>query len=739
MFLDESTLQSYLPDGAISSLRRIEALYGALAEAREASDRGGEPGKFGLYLTPSELDEFVSSGEEDRVLVTVRVDLTEDSPVLENVDIEPLREDYVPKLGFSRYPWGRGIDNSITRRGAKGGSDAGTAQRYCLECLQRWTNGTEKEPAVGALADEHPDGWVIDGLRELGLQEDTDERLGELIDPKFPTDSPRVVATVAVRLPEERLDHPPDGDPDAEGYYYPGQLHVLNAGMRARKEEKLARKNLPDSADPSRGDAACMVTGEKTRVFGTTEDPLAFFTVQHAEKFPRLSKSNSWRTHPVSSEAALLMQSGASLLEGCSDTRNGLRVYTIPYFREMNTQRAELLYEAVRGDSVSMSQVYEDITEGDVGEFVSEELRFYVIGVRDDSGDINVLFEVPNADIYWPTVVAKAHGAVLDVKRSTTFSLVAGLAPDENWYGLSPSADQNQYVESITDGLYAFGTMPDPGTDSPTTDDPREWLTQSLLTGTPVDVDRLLAAFVDRLVQERRDEQPIGRHVKTQYAQFEALSRAGLLEAPADRPEFDHATVPMTNHETTTEETAADGGVLTPESVEPTDIAPDGDPSATQIRKFRLKNFLRDRATLQNNPERRGAFLIGVLVGQLSDHQSTAESNGGRGMNRTIRDRHPPEQLTADRIERLYTGDLERLPRVYGRDRGTGPLFPETRNLLRDTLADAKPDDWELPVHDLRFFYALGVEFGESAGYQAYELAQQLDIETNDAPEEEPA
>ncbi|WP_075935925.1 hypothetical protein [Halosegnis longus] len=327
-FLDEATIEQYLPDGPISSLRRVEALYGALAEAREASNRKGEPGEFSLYLTPGELDLFVSSGEEDRVLVTARVDLT-DTPSLEGVDVEPLRESFVPKLGFSRYPWGRGIDNSITRRGAKGGSDASTAQRYCLECLQRWTNGTGKEPAVGDVADEHPDGWVISALQELGMGDGTDDRLETLIEPEFPPDSPRVVATVAVRLPDEELTHPPTGDPDADGYYYPGQLHVLNAGMRARKEEKMARKNLPDSADPSQGEGACMVTGDTGRVFGTTEDPLAFFTVQHAEKFPHFSKSDSWRSHPVSSEAALLMQSGATLLEGCSDTRGAFA--SIPF------------------------------------------------------------------------------------------------------------------------------------------------------------------------------------------------------------------------------------------------------------------------------------------------------------------------------------------------------------------------------------------------------------------------
>ena len=737
--LDEATLESYLPDGPISSLRRVEALYGALVEARDASERGGDSGEFELYLTPGELDAFVSAGEEDRVLVTVRADLTGDTPSVEGVDIEPLRKELVPKLGFSRYPWGRGIDNSITRRGAKGGSNASTAQRYCLECLERWTNGTGKEPAIGALAREHPDGWVIDELRELGTRDGVEEQLGESIDPLFPPGSPRVVATVAVRLPDDRLEHQPDDDTDADGYYYSGQLHVLNAGMRARKEEKLSRKNLPDSADPSRGTAACMVTGDTERVFGTAEDPLAFFTVQHAEKFPGLSKSESWRTHPVSSESALLLQSGASLLETCSDTRSGLRVYTIPYFREMDPVRAELLYEAIDAGSVAMGEIYGDIEQGyERGRGVDpDELRFYVIGVRNDSGDINVLFEIPDANVYWPTEVARAHQAVLDPTRSTTFSPVSGFSPDEDWYGLSPSAGTNRYVESITNGLYAFGSMPDPDADAPTTDDPREWLTGAILRGESVNADRILSEFVARLGQERRDDQALGRHVLTQYAQFEALARAGLLEAPNDRPELTDLLPEMTEQATTRPRVAAtDGGSDGSVTVEATDIDPDGDPTRTEIREHRLQRFLTERATLRENPERRGAFLVGVLVGQLSDHQSTPENDGGRGMNRTIRDRLPPEQMTGERIVRLYTGDLERLPRVYGRDQGRNPLFPETRTELAKAVADSKPDDWSLPVHDLRFFYALGTEYGSSAGYQAYRLEEQLDSEGTETTDE---
>ncbi|WP_143823755.1 hypothetical protein [Halosegnis longus] len=389
----------------------------------------------------------------------------------------------------------------------------------------------------------------------------------------------------------------------------------------------------------------------------------------------------------------------------------------------MDSLRADYLYEAVRDDTVSMSHVYEHFKGKD--DAATDALQFYVIGVRNDSGDINVLFEVPNADVYWPTEVADAHTNVLNRDHSTTFSPVAGFPPEDNWYGLSPTAGRDQYVESITDGKYAFGTMPISDADAPTVDDSQEWLTRSLLTGDSIPVDRLLDNYITRLEAERRDDQSIGRHVRTQYAQFEALGRAGLLVAPSDRPELENP-VPQTATTDTMHEIRADGGT---ETIEATDIDPDGKPSDIDFRRYRLTRFLSERETLEENPERRGAFLFGVLVGQLSNYQSSPEPHG-RGMNRTIRDRHPPEQITPDRLAQLYTGDLERLPRVYGRDRGSGPLYPETRNELRDTLATAKPDSWTLPLHDVRFFYALGVEYGSSASYQATQLKKQLGIDT---------
>ena len=701
----------YWNDRPVTSLRRVQALYGAIEEAR-SDTTSVVPEEFELYVTPGELNGFTSDegGDDTPKLVTVFVDLTDDEPVIETVSARTSRPEGVGKLGFSRYPWGRGIDHSITRRGAKGGSSVSTATTYCVDCLERWTDADNREPAVGRIADEHPDGWVIQQLQELGRREDLEETIHDLLEPEY-SGGTRVTATVAIRLDGDRLEHDPTGDPDENGYYYPGQLNVLNAGMRARKEEKLARKNLSSSDPSSRGEAACLVTGAEDDVFGTAEDPLAFFTVQHTEKFPELKKPEAWRSHSVSSEAALLIQSGSSLVERFRTTRRGRSVYTIPYFSGMDAKRAQYL-EHILDENTLETQA--DIAELQAGmerhaPEDASDLRFYVVVVRNDSGDINVLSESPDLSIQPARELAETHLAVLD---GSTFGLSAGFAKPDGWDPIHPNVEQEDAVKSIVGGMYAYGTLSVPGDDAPTTDDPADWLTFALLSDDSVPADRLLDEYVERLISEQRDDDENRlpeNHLKTQIAQLEALARAGKLEPSAD-PTSDDTTLTMmptieSDPELPVRALTEDGELL----------------ARWRFREYRLNRFIDERPAF-DDADRRGAFLAGVLVGQLGQHQSNT-----RGMNQTVLQQYPSEQMTGARIDRFLPSLVDKM-NVYAADSEySGPsLFPE----LEDRLADLSGLDWQLDTSDLRFHYAVGQLYGKRADYRAYELRQAV---ANDA------
>ncbi len=703
--LDFETLDRLVPPDPISSLRRIEALYGALAEATEDGLVGGDP-DYAMYYTPGKLSGFTTDNpdESQKYLVSVCVDLTSGKASLEDVRIEVdfLRESMVADLGYAYYRW-KGPDHSITWRGRKGGSGPDQVAEYCISCLTQWTGADGNEPAVREATNSHPDAWVVEQLRALGSDETVQNRIETQCSEKY-TDDERVVVTVRLKLDPDELERP--GEIDEMGWYYPGWIDVLNAGMRARKIDKLATKN--DTL--SKGTSACLVTDGTGEVFGTADDPLDFFTVQHAEKFGELKKSNSWRNHAVSSDAALLLQSGASLLEACQTTRNGLQVFTLPYFSTITERRAEALHTALNDadsrdwentDQHPMqrleAQVAKNGTERD-----REALRFYVISRRNDSGDINVIHEVPDVSLFEPREVARAHETV--IHDTSAFGPDGAFELETDWSPINEQTSEADVTNEIVSGRYAWGTLPSTGEDGASTDDPQEWLTYAILTGQSVPVDRLLSEYVEQLRDQRRDDdgRHPHRHVKTQFAQLEALATAGRLTAPPTRMELTAPPAHMT------------------ETITAADIDPRGDElSRVDVRRHRLERFLDDRESFTDE-DRRGAFLTGVLVGMLAHHQRTE-----RDMNRTLVDQHPPDQITLDRLVRTWP-DLVKKASVYAGDVGWAgdTLFPEVLDQQVETLDH--PNSWELPLQDVRFFYALGLSYGQRADSRAYKIHERI-------------
>lgn len=726
---DESVFEQHCSFDSVTSLRRIQALYGAIAEAttensgdRSNTDESIIADEYQLYVTPSELDGFTTSSDDDKKLVTACVDITADTPKLDGINVRPLRPEIVSKLGFSRYPWGRGIDHSITRRGAKGGSTRSTVVNYCVDCLERWTNAGGREPAVGRVAEEHDDGWIIKALQELGTRETIENEIEKAIWPNMDCEEkPRVVATVAVRLDPDSLAHPPSEEPE-DSYYFPGQLDVFNVAMAARKDEKLAEKN---TNKPSRGAGTCLVTGDNKEVFGTAEDPLALFTVQHTEKFEELKSENAWRSHPVSSDAALLIQSGATLIEQCRRTRRGRSVYTIPYFTRMDAFRAEIIEDAIQELPAKSQAVFAEMQNSlekhDIDAI--EDLRFYLISLRNDSGDINVLHELPDATIQPARTLANAHQRLLD---GSTFDAVAGFERPDGWSPISPSTETDHVVESIVTGRYAAGTVSRTRDDDPTTDDTSEWLTFALLSGRSIPIRRLLDEYVERLAQERRDDEEARlseNHLKVQYTQLRALAAADCLAVPDDYAE------PMKPRESTDTSTSMDNLELPPaeEFLTDNEKLPVG-----AFREYRLDRFLEERPAL-SSPQRRAAFLAGVLVGQLGYYQEDE-----RDMERTVLAQYPAEQMSGRRIER-FVPELIHKVNVYAMDnkhRRTS-LFPELEDRLPEALSDAAEAGWTLPTEDLRFHFALGQLYGKRATNRAFDLREAvatdagIDLKTN--------
>jgi hypothetical protein len=738
--LDSEKLDSLLPTGPVHSLRQVQAVYGALAEA--ASGGSTPPGQeeYSLYFTPSELEPFIAGeDDEERFLVSIRVDFTDENPSFEGIEVAPLTHEVAPRLGLSRYPWGRAIDHSITRCGSKtSGSDASTVITYCNECLTRWTNGDSGEQAIGRVANEHSDGWLINGLAALGSKESVQEVIERDVAAKI-SGEPRVVTTVHLKLDPSALESPPAVD--ETGWFYPGEVPVFNKAMRARKTSKLVTKNIDNGE--SEGEAACMVTGENGHVVGTAEDPFALFTIQHTEKFNDFDREQSWREHPVSADAAPLLDAGTGLLDACRETRNGLGVYSLPYFTTMTDERAMLLYRTLSelqetdiGERHPMVWLQEEIEEyaDSVGdESLVDALRFYVVAIRDDQGDIFVFNEESDATIYPPRDIAEAHCKALN---SETFGWV-GFEQPENWRHIHPQTDRDDVVSNVVGGSYAQDTVSfSEGSDGAMANEPSEWLAFAMLAGERIDREWLLDQYVTRLAQqrERDDEDRLSEnHLLTQFAQLDALAGADLLTG-SDGRENQQRTANMDDEPPT-------NGVQDPMRELPNieELTADGVPSLAAIREYRLSEFLADRfepngdsgGAKTESEERRGAFLIGVLLGELSTHQ-----RNDRGMQRTFANRYQAEDVTLGQLARIMTELLSKdsvyeAEHRYSQD---GSCFPETSGRLSE-LADNTPGGWSLSLPDVRFHFALGVTYGLHARNRAFELRELIEksLDGNDS------
>ncbi|QLC35055.1 type I-B CRISPR-associated protein Cas8b/Csh1 (plasmid) [Halarchaeum sp. CBA1220] len=665
-------LEAELPDSPVASLRDLQYLYGKLYTLATA---GG--GDYAAYLTPDAARDLVDT---DDSLIVVRVDLSGDEPRLAEDGDGPVRvtrytDERVSKVAHCKYPAARGIDHSVTHQAGRN-SDPEKLARYANERLSKWAHDDE----VQTVAADHEQGWIVDALATLGEDEDVRETIAEAVERELGGASTTALLTVQVRLDD-------DGD-----YLWPGELDVFMAAMRARKLSKLVSKG---QASDSSGTAVDLVTGERTRTVGTSEDPQNYYLGKQLETFPGLDVEEAWRTHPVSEDAAVTLMNAETFVEACTYRTFGAKVYSLPYF--FGTPTPEETYElyrmlylaATEDDDANVTPVeraYE--RHGD-----ATDLRFYVSAVMPHQmSRYDVFGETLNGRIQYPAELARSHAAVLqtsafrgDGDRS------AAMPTHEDRLLVSDAA----FLGPVASGRYFAETFPhgDDDTDA-SADDPRIEALVDVLSGTPIPVSLLLDAYVERIVEaESADWFPSFR-VAAQFAQLCALASADgrFLDADdghellARPPTYDTRT--MTSRE---ELAITDGGFA-------------GD------RK--LASFIEETPALQHD-QRCGVFLLGALVGAVGNYQEWHEDR-----STTLVDQFPVKSLTTTRVKKVAQDAIEKtLTYTRQEKKREGRTYPGTKfdyivERLRERVLRPDPDEWDLEKSDLRFYYALGITYG---------------------------
>jgi len=686
----DDELEDKLLDRPIATVRDIQYLYGQLYTLGTAGSS-----KYAQYLTPNDATELF---EESNSLLAVKVDLSGDTPQVDPetpVEIREYNETLVDRVALASYPnKGRGIEHSVTHK--TGANKTRTDMiSYAEGRLQRWPTAD----GVTDLVDDHEDGWIIEALQSLGKDKQSLRAIGEHIYRNF-DDKRRSLVTVRIKLDS-------DGD-----YLWPGEIDVIGEGLKRLYESRLISKNEATDAE---GEAADMVTDEITTVAGTTPDPLNFYLTRQTEKYPNFDPNESWRVHSVGKETAVAITNAETFINACSYREfNGI-IYYLPYVTgEMDANGARILYKllyrtANTSDLTPIEEAYNQIKES--GKQPHETgLRFYVALINKQQASLyDVYRQEMEVTLHHPSEIATAHESILQswaytAKSETTQEVSGPLPAHDSWSLLST----HNLLNKIVTGGYFFESMvgdlskvtamggKDPLDDTAIPNDDRVDTFFATLTGSKVAVETLLKNYIGRLENNPSDQFPT-MQAAGQFAQLSALATAGRLVSHSTETEL--LTIPpdYTNSKMDSgkEETSSDTNT-------------DEEMTKKQLRKEKLAKFLEETPAFENN-ERRAAFLVGVLVGQVSVFQRVAEN-----LSQTLLEEYPINSITQRRIKQITTKAIDRNLIYSQRNNYGSVMYEEVVEELLETLTTSNPDTWTISSSDIKFNYALGVSYGQN-------------------------
>lgn len=685
----DEELAAELSDSPIGSLRDVQYLYGKLYTL--ATTGGGE---YAPYLTPDAAGDLIDTNDS---LIVVRIDVSDDEPRLADdgpgpVQVTRYTEQLVQNVSHCKYPAARGIDHSITHQAGRN-SDPEKLARYAKERLTKWAT----DEVVTDAAAVHENGWIIDRLAALGEREKVLESIEESVVRNLGGESATALLTVRVKT-----------EPDGE-YRWPGEINVFLEAMRRRKLSKLVTKN---KADDSSGDATDLVTRLPARTVGTSEDPQNYFLGKQLEKFPGLDIEEAWRSHPISEDAAVTVMNAETFVEACTYRTFGAKVYYLPYFfgrptPENARELYGLLYRADTEDenTTPLETAYEEFKGKSDDELA---LRFYVSAVMPHQmSRYDVFGETLNGQLHYPAELARTHNRL--VRNTSVFNTrsewTAPLPTNENWGLLTANDDQ---LRTVATGWYFYQTFAERDDTDADADDPRIEALVSVLSGDAIAVDMLLEEYVERIVDEQTDDSEYEGFpsflIASQFAQLCALADSDLELLKTTDPTKDSIT-----HEPTYEEHTM------PTLEEQIAIADGGYPAATK-----LESFIESTPAFVSNPndeesvanERRGAFLLGALVGDIGSYQEYSEDR-----STTLIDQYPVKSISRSRIKKVTQETIAKTLTYTRQEKKQGVSYPGTKadhivDRLRETILNPDPGDWQIDTDDLRFYYALGVTYG---------------------------
>jgi CRISPR-associated protein Cas8b/Csh1 subtype I-B len=312
--------------------------------------------------------------------------------------------------------------------------------------------------------------------------------------------------------------------------------------------------------------------------------------------------------------------------------------------------------------------------------------------------------------LMYPVTLSEAHQSVVASPVFTDSTATARTAPmpTHTEWSLLTGGEQ---LRSIATGWYLTQTFPQLDSDENTS--PNDYRIKALVgifSGEPLLVEALLRAYTSALVESTSDGHP-SFTVASQFAQLTALANANLLTT--NNPRYEPLTDPVTY-----------------DTMPPDGTATDNSSTPAGRRANKLDSFITDTPAIRDDAHRRSAFLLGVLIGEISGYQEWRKNRGT-----TLIDQFPLKRLTAGTFTRTLETAIDTNVRYSRENRMSGPMYAEVVDHLRNAMqkSETNPDGWGIDTPDLRFYYALGVTYG----LNDYEPREESTDEMSAEPTEE--
>lgn len=679
MDINESYLQDNILDSPVSSLKELQYWYGVLQAANK-----GYSVDYGIHLSP-----FGNAGEENSVLYC-DFKQTNSGIQFQGITLRQYRvNDFEQheKVMYCKYDASRGKEHSITQKSSKNPTKENVLSK--VKNMLTWINEDAIQDYISSNTIQQDS--VLLQLQDIA---DSDDKLTTILD-RVESDLPDTLTECLVTVRIEQ-----DGD-----WNRPGDYRDLIDAMKHRVFLKSNKKSSFDYL--STGEGLSIISEENETLVGAQEDSLGSFKTKQQSTFTNLvNDQSSWANNPVSLHDSLHIGLSDELIGNLYENIFSHRVYFLPYFTGKPTvKKSKRLLELCH-------QMAEDPIEGMIAtDIINNQseytIQYYVIALHRRSALKDLMYIEPSLERPYILELTESYtGAVKKVagEDSNLFSNVAGskdktteIIEEENYlptmYNLvlhNTSTDWNSYLyrnvlsgKWIKDAFYRTGEFEDgfnnSGSDDFKENDTRSRLYQSILENSSFSWSVLLEKFVQKVERYEKSKMKDNSSVVSQQILTHQL---GLLQSLLDQ---NIVKRPSTNH---TEQ-------------------------RFKTREIDINNMSDPAEDLQaavdelpvSSPVYNYAFSVGALIGRLGSYQRS-----GRQMKKTIQTDHPISHMTGDRLREAVTefADKASVYELYG--------YADQLNYIRNIQPSIEDVSYQ-DTKEIKYFYALGIAFGESNFY----------------------